>query len=360
MNKGIPMIRTVSTVAAMFLAIILVLNSSVAFGQDRQMDFTDLDRSHWAYEKIMKMAQAGMIAGYPDGSFRPDATVTHGEFIRMATVAAGLSSVTAKQGEHWALPYYNTGINNFLFTRHDISEIHLDKPINRAHMALIASEIIKDKAQWENYSEILERIEDVDYRTQYEHHIVRAYGAGILAGYPDGTFRPFDTLNRAEAAAVIQRLQDYLIEDGGQEAAETDPGSEIISEILSEEELSESERDTRIPLIDTEPFDTAAPEGTFMARLREFHINQWEKEAELKQILRQRFPKEGEAIFDAFISFSKMDSGGKDLGICKQYVMGYPVLINLIGDGYDIMVFPKDYQDEYWETEPGQVNVFFI
>jgi hypothetical protein len=40
--------------------------------------------------------------------------------------------------------------------------------------------------------------------------------------------------------------------------------------------------------------------------------------------------------------------------------MGYPVLINLIGDGYDIMVFPKDYQDEYWETEPGQVNVFFI
>jgi hypothetical protein len=349
-------IRTVSALAAVLLSVILVLNSSVAFGQGQQKIFSDLDKSHWAYENIMKMTQTGLIAGYPDGSFRPDAPVTHGEFIRMATIAAGLSSLPAKQGEHWGLPYYNTGLNNFLFTRYDISEKHLDKPIKRGHMALISSEIIKDKSQWDNYSEVLERIEDVDYRTQYEHHIVRAYSAGILAGYPDGTFRPFETLNRAEAAAVIQRLQDFLLENRGQKAAETDSGSEIISE----EELSESERDTRVPLIDTEPFDTSVPKGTFMARVRNFHIDQSEKTDALKQILCRQFPEEGEAIFNAFISFSKMDSGGKDLGICKQYVMEYPVLFNLVGDGYDIMVFPKDFQDEYWETEPGQVNVFFI
>jgi hypothetical protein len=340
--------------AAILLSVVLVLNSSVAFGKDRKEIFTDMDSSHWAYENIMKMTQTGMIAGYPDGSFRPNASVTHGEFIRMATIAADLSSLPAKQGEHWALPYYNTGLNNFLFSQYDISEAHLDKPIRRAHMALIASEIVKTKGELDNYSEILEKIGDVDYRTQYEHHIVRAYGMGILAGYPDGTFRPFGTLNRAEAASVIQRLQEYLLENTWAEPAEA------VSEPISEEDSPAGEPFVREPLIDTEPFDTSVPEGTFMARVRDFHMNQSEKKAALKHILCQRYPKEGEAIFDAFITFSQMDSGGKSLGICKQYVMGYPVLFNLIGEGYDIMVFPMDFQDEYWETEPGQVNVFFI
>ena len=348
MNKSISVIRTVSALAAVLLSVILVLNSSVAFGQGQQKILRS-GQKPLGLRKHHENDTDGLDCRLSDGSFRPALPLPTGVYPD-GNDRAGLSSLPAKQGEHWGLPYYNTGLNNFLFTRYDISEKHLDKPIKRGHMALISSEIIKDKSQWDNYSEVLERIEDVDYRTQYEHHIVRAYSAGILAGYPDGTFRPFETLNRAEAAAVIQRLQDFLLENRGQKAAETDSGSEIISE----EELSESERDTRVPLIDTEPFDTSVPKGTFMARVRNFHIDQSEKTDALKQILCRQFPEEGEAIFNAFISFSKMDSGGKDLGICKQYVMEYPVLFNLVGDGYDIMVFRKIFRTSIGRRSPDR------
>lgn len=43
--------------------------------------FTDVDRSHWAYEVIQKAAEAGWITGYPDGSFRPDQPITRGEVV---------------------------------------------------------------------------------------------------------------------------------------------------------------------------------------------------------------------------------------------------------------------------------------
>ncbi len=43
--------------------------------------FTDVDRSHWAYEVIQKAAQAGWISGYPDGSFKPDQPITRGEVV---------------------------------------------------------------------------------------------------------------------------------------------------------------------------------------------------------------------------------------------------------------------------------------
>ena len=321
--------------------------SLLAFGQARQDSYSDLDISHWAYKNIMEMSEAGIITGYPDGSFRPNGTVTYGEFIKMAVTAAGLGSHWAREGGHWALSYYNGGLNNFLFSEHDISEAQLDRPMHRAHMALIASEILRREKDYGSHSEILAKIWDVDYRTQYEHHIVRAYGMGILAGYPDGSFQPFGTLNRAEAAAVISRVLDRLStteEDSRQNLPESP-----LEEIPSVE-----------PLVSTEVFDTSVPDGTFMARMRNLDGDLTAEKIELRDILLQQFPREGQAIFNAFASFTQMDTGGKTLGICKQYVMGYPILFNLIGKGYDIMIFPKDFEDEYWETEPGQINVFFI
>ena len=37
--------------------------------------FTDVSKDHWAYDVIQKAAEAGWIAGYPDGSFKPDQPV---------------------------------------------------------------------------------------------------------------------------------------------------------------------------------------------------------------------------------------------------------------------------------------------
>jgi len=170
---------------------------------------------------------------------------------------------------------------------------------------------------------------------------------GILAGYPDGSFQPLGTLNRAEAAAVISQVLDRL------STTEEDSRQNLPKSPLKETPSVE-------PLVSTEAFDTSVPDGTFMARMRNLDGDLTAEKIELRDILLQQFPREGQAIFNAFASFTQMDTGGKTLGICKQYVMGYPILFNLIGKGYDIMIFPKDFEDEYWETEPGQINVFFI
>lgn len=343
--------RRITISIVITLCVILGFSNLLVFGQDL---YSDLDHTHWAYKNIMEMAEAGIISGYPDRSFRPNGIVTYGEFIKMAVMAAGHGEHWAKEGGHWALPYYNSGLNNFLFSQYDISEAKLDRPIHRAHMALIASEILRHEKDYGDHSEISAQIWDVDHRTQYEHHIVRAYGMGILAGYPDGSFQPFGTLNRAEAAAVISRISERLSagEEGSVQNLQGSPSEDtpsVGSPIPSTE-----------PLVSTEIYDTSAPDGTFMARMRNLDGDLDAEKIELRNILLKQFPGEGQAIFDAFVVFSSMDSGGKTLGICKQYVMEYPILINLLGDGYDIRIYPKDYSDEYWETEPGQINVFFI
>jgi hypothetical protein len=54
----------------------------------RSPTFTDVPQTHWAYNAIMRAADAGFLSGYPDGSFGPDRTITRVEVI--ASLASGL------------------------------------------------------------------------------------------------------------------------------------------------------------------------------------------------------------------------------------------------------------------------------
>ena len=47
---------------------------------------------HWCRTEIETFLNKGLVQGYPDGRFRPDATVTRAEFIRMVNSAEACRS----------------------------------------------------------------------------------------------------------------------------------------------------------------------------------------------------------------------------------------------------------------------------
>jgi len=50
---------------------------------------------HWAREYTIKLYRLGIVSGYPDGTFRPDAEITRGEFSVMAARAFSLVAPAA-------------------------------------------------------------------------------------------------------------------------------------------------------------------------------------------------------------------------------------------------------------------------
>ena len=107
--------------------------------------FTDVPKGYWAADYIGYMQQFGIITGYSDGSFRPDAPVTRAEFAAIASrfekLTEGSKSFADVPDTYWAARYIN-----FAATR------------------------------------------------------------GWVTGYSDGTFKPENTITRAEVAAVTCRL----------------------------------------------------------------------------------------------------------------------------------------------------------
>lgn len=197
-KKAILLISATLTASAAFV--------SFAAGSN----FTDLPSSNWAYPAVSDMASKNIISGFPDGSFRPEEKVTYGEFIKMAVVTAsgedpGTAAETSSVKKHWAQNYYDLAVEKGYLKPGKIPKSALDQSIPRRDMALIISSILPEGSV-NDYTQLEKQLSDVNSHTQNEYEIIRAYASGVLSGYPDGTFQPGETLNRAESASVIQRL----------------------------------------------------------------------------------------------------------------------------------------------------------
>ncbi|MGB6017271.1 MAG: S-layer homology domain-containing protein, partial [Nodosilinea sp.] len=58
-----------------------------------QTQFTDVSSGYWAREFIATLAARNIIAGFPDGTFRPDEPVTRAQFAAMVRQAFNQSTV---------------------------------------------------------------------------------------------------------------------------------------------------------------------------------------------------------------------------------------------------------------------------
>lgn len=200
--------KAVKLLTAFVLSVFL--SSTISYALEYDRTFSDVTNMHWAYDTIERMVKKGVINGYYDGTFKPNNTVTYAQFIKMAVTAAiGEDLGIEKGGKHWAMNYYNKGLELGYYTELDIASQRLDYEIPRSDMALILSNYLGEIEIESGYYTRLERsLKDVDYTTKHDYHIIKAYSEGLITGYPDRTFCPEGTLKRSESAVVIERMLD--------------------------------------------------------------------------------------------------------------------------------------------------------
>ena len=109
--------------------------------------FSDVNSTDWFNNAISTMYNAGIVSGYPDGTFRPNAKITRAELATIVArfledrISAGVEINLSDISGHWA-----------------------------------------------------------------EGFIIEVAENGIITGYPDGTFKPDQAITRAETVTMINRL----------------------------------------------------------------------------------------------------------------------------------------------------------
>jgi polyhydroxybutyrate depolymerase len=132
-----------------FITLLLFLLPTQTFA----VDFSDLQYSH--YEPVItQLVEEGVLTGYPDGTFKPRNTVNRAEFLTMLL----------RDG---------------------------DKPTPRLSQPCFP---------------------DVKRGEWYVPWVCTAENKGLVAGYPDGTFKPTDPVNTVEALKMMVRIMDSSVE----------------------------------------------------------------------------------------------------------------------------------------------------
>lgn len=122
-----------------------------------QSHFSDVkDDYEYAYS-INYLQENGMIQGYDDGTFRPEDTINRVEFLKL------------------------------VFGAPEGTCIHKKK------------------------------FSDVEYGSWYDPYLCKALESGYVDGYPDGTFKPADPINFAEAAKILVRANFSIDESASGE-----------------------------------------------------------------------------------------------------------------------------------------------
>ena len=109
-------------------------------------NFSDVSADKWYNNAVSTLSRMGVIGGYADGTFRPDAPISRAEFAKIAVS----------------------------FTQNNGSAVY-------------------------NY------FTDVKTTDWFAPYVTAAKDAGLIEGYSDGSFKPESKITRAEACAIVNR-----------------------------------------------------------------------------------------------------------------------------------------------------------
>lgn len=194
----------------------------------RAAGFYDLPEDHWAGAEIRQALDAGVVSGYGDGSFQPAREVTAAQFCAMlARSFLAEEYAAAPEGKYRAmdacLPVLGgTSAEAAYKERAKHWDRFVNEPLTRYDMARIVYNLILEKDALHETIH-LSTADIADWNLIPEDcrsAVFTCWGLGILKGQSDGRFAGEGTLNRAQAAVVWSRLDEFF---NGPHAVPADP-----------------------------------------------------------------------------------------------------------------------------------------
>lgn len=201
---------------------------SVAYAATSSGNFKDI-KGHWAEATIAKAYAMGLVQGYQDGTFRPNAKVTRAEYASLLTRATKLTNGTGSLSfkdmkGHWAesavtrlvaLGFINSSdYSNGFKPNTELTRLEMMKWMSNG---LVQSNTSFKQAFEDTQNTLLptpEATKGTIAKAQIPYlAIVR--GTGIVGGFADGSLQPEEPTTRAEVAAILLRYIDVE----GQEAS---------------------------------------------------------------------------------------------------------------------------------------------
>lgn len=169
--------------------------------------YSDIDSMYWAYDAINEMSENNILSGYPDGTFKPESSITRAEFISILVHVIEPNADVSRSVGHWASESLRLIKERGILLEEEYSKFNLDTPISRREICFMIYRSFRDLESI-NIDKLDNRKEFLDVgKNELEQKVIAILShIGVLSGYPDGTVRLYDSSTRAEVSCFINNF----------------------------------------------------------------------------------------------------------------------------------------------------------
>ncbi|NLK51547.1 MAG: hypothetical protein GX295_03735 [Syntrophomonadaceae bacterium] len=166
---------------------------------------------NWASEQISKWVNQGLIKGYEDGTFKPDKAVTRAEFVTMLNRVFALQNTAATaefkdvKSTDWFYQDVAAAKAAGYLSGYEDGTFRPNNPMTRQEVAKIVSQYLKLAPVTTEVT-----FTDASAIGAWAEDAVKALVANkLISGYPDGSFKPANSITRAEAVVILDRAKGF-------------------------------------------------------------------------------------------------------------------------------------------------------
>lgn len=184
------------------------------------LDFVDVGIDHWALNSIAFAKEKGWMLGKGTiNTFKPSDSLTRAEAATVLTRVLKLNLL-----EEPASPFTDVGsayqwanTNIEIVRQHGLMKGTSDttfepgKALTREEMASILNRLLSEQIQETAATKVFFKDQD-DISNWAFNSVIRMSSNNLFSGYNDGTFKPKKEMNRAEMAALLNRIAEYFPE----------------------------------------------------------------------------------------------------------------------------------------------------
>ena len=161
--------------------------------------YKDVPADAWYASNLSDLSAAGVVSGYPDGTYRPGGSVTVAEAVKLLVLAAGYSEQT-DPAKDWKTPYLDFALKRGFIDQNEYNAA--DRAATRLQVAHIAAKCagLQKARHMEN-----------PFADTQDGYVLELYKVGVLTGSVEGdkrVFKPDTSISRAEMCAIVWRVRN--------------------------------------------------------------------------------------------------------------------------------------------------------
>ena len=187
------------------------LQSSEVTIQALYLPFTDVNEERWSYDEIYDMAETGVMLGTGKTKFAPGSQMDRAMAITVLYRMAGSPEVTGTVSFNDIKQDYYTdaliwGVQNNVVKGCGNNTYCPTRAVTRQEFATMIGRYLESQKIELDGKEATVFKDTGSVEDYAQAYVSLCAKLGVIKGYPDGTFKPGQTITREEAATMLSRL----------------------------------------------------------------------------------------------------------------------------------------------------------